>query len=284
MNDVICPLPSHSFDIAPQPGRFREAARQLACFVQREAMASLHSRFLHVLCAAALLAGIAPLFASESNAAETAPYFLLQAVLYLIPLFAVLIGAGSAQAEIEERPFLLSQPVSRFAIVPGKMIALWLLIALAAALLVVPAALAGGDDAALAFIWLNAVGVGGVFLSLGFAAGYATDDRVKAHLAALTLWLLLLAGGDLAALALAHIPAAQARPQAWSALLMLNPLDAVRVGALFTLDRVPFDLAAAPPLARWWLGHPGLWSALICVAWSALATAWSARRAGRIEC
>src|SRR5690349_14654562 len=107
----------------------------LRAFFIRELRAALLNRFVHIFSAAALLAGFAPIFAS-AHAGETAPYFLIQVILYLFPLFALLIGVGSAQSDQEERAFLFTQPAGRGASVLGKFFALWLLIAFAALLLV----------------------------------------------------------------------------------------------------------------------------------------------------
>ena len=253
------------------------ALRALRAFLRRELRAALLNRFVHVFSGAALLAGIAPLFI-ENAGAGAAPYFLLQIVLYLIPLFALLIGTGSAQADQEERPVLLTQPEGRGASVLGKFLALWLLLAIAALLLVLPSAFADTELAPLLFLWLHATGTAAVFLALGLACGFSTNDRVKAHLGSLCLWLVFLAGFDLLALAGAHVPWVQEYPALWTSLLMLNPLDSLRVGALFSFDRIPFDTTQTAPLARWWLANLGLWFTLLSGAWIVAALGWSRRR------
>lgn len=239
---------------------------------------------MHVFSGAALLAGIAPLLADTGPAVgETAPYFLLQAILYLVPLFALLIGAGSAQSDQEERVFFFSQPAGRGASALGKFFALWALISLALVLLVLPSAIGDSALAPLVFLWLLAVGAGGVFLGLGLAAGFSTNDRVKAHLAALCVWLVFLAGFDLAALAGANFPSIQKMASLWIALLMVNPLDSLRIGALFSMGRVPFDASQVPALAQWWLAHPGISFAAVSVFWMTAALLWSDVRLERAE-
>lgn len=254
----------------------------LRAFFLRELRVALLNRFVHVFSGAALLAGIAPLLAdSGSTAGETAPYLLIQAILYLVPLFALLIGAGSAQSDQEERVFLFSQPAGRGASLLGKFLALWLLISLAAMLLALPSAIGESALASLGFLWLRAAGAGGVFLCLGLASGFSTNDRVKAHLAALCIWLVFLAGFDLAALAAVHFPAVQKMPSLWAALLMANPLDSLRIGALLSLDRVPFDASQAPALARWWLSHPGVCFTMVSAFWMTIGLWWSGFRLER---
>jgi ABC-2 type transport system permease protein/Cu-processing system permease protein len=261
---------------SPLPDNFR-AVR--ACF-GRELRASLLNRFVHVFSAAVLMAGLVPLFMDQSHGDGT-PYFLLQALLYLVPLFALLVGVGSAQSDQDENPFLLTQPVNRSVFVTGKFLALALLLGTAMLLLVLPSALSDTAIAPLAFLWLCGAGTGAIFVAFGLTCGFALRDRVKAHLVALCLWLLFLAGFDLAALAGAHLPIVQAHSGIWAALLMLNPLDALRIGALFSIDKVPFDSSQAAPFVQWWLQHVTLWFVLLATGWTAFALKLSAHRLER---
>lgn len=239
------------------------------------------NRFIYFYSAAMLATGLAALGGEHSG--DTSPYFLLQAILYLVPLFALLIGTGCAQSDQEERVFLLTQPIPRGCIVFGKFAALWSLLSVAAGLLLVPSALGDTALAPLGLLWGNAVCISGVFLALGLAAGFSTSDRVKAHLTALCVWLLLLAGFDLLALAAAHVPGMEMHEAVWVSALMANPLDALRVGALFSLDQLPFDASHAPLISRWWIAHPEIWVAVISSIWIALGLGWSTFQMHREE-
>lgn len=253
-------------------------------FFWRELHAAFLNRLILVFCGIALVAGLIPVLADPGrDLTETALYALLQAGLYLIPLFAILIGVGSAQSEQEEHPLLMSQPIERGARVWGKFSALWVLNGVAVSLLVLPAALAGCRLGALGYLWLHIVAVGGVFAALGLAVGFSSSDRVKSHMIGLSLWLFLLVGVNILSLLAAQTPFIQEWPQTWLVALMLNPLDALRIGTMFTLERIPFDLAAAPALARWWLGNLSLWFALLCVAWIVAALTWSRLRMERSD-
>lgn len=256
--------------------------RAIRAFFRRELRAALLNRFVHVFSAVTLLAGIAPQTLDLASG-DAAPYFLLQVILYILPLFSLLIGVGSAQSDQEERAFLFTQPAGRSASLLGKYFALWLLLSAAALLLVLPSAIGDTALAPLGFLWLHAVGIAGVFLALGLAAGFWTTDRVKAHLTALAVWLVFLVGFDLIALLGAHTPWVRERPMLWTAVLMSNPLDALRVGTLFSVDQIPFDRAQAPTLVRWWLDHLSLWFILLCALWIALSLLWSGRRLERLS-
>lgn len=256
----------------------------ILAFFARELHAAVLNRLVIAFSVIALLAGFLPLFGDVTgDPTATVASILLQASLYIVPLLALFIATTSAQSETEEQPFLMSQPVPRGSRVIGKFLALWLLIAVAALLLVMPAAFVGARLGALVFLWLHALGIGGVFAAVGLAIGFSTTDRVKAHLLALGVWLLLLAGGDLLALGLAQSATIQRFPDVWLATLMANPLDALRISGLLTLDRVPFDPADAPPLGRWWLANLGLWFALLSALWMVGSLAWSRFRLEQTE-
>ena len=66
-------------------------------------------------------------------------------------------------------------------------------------------------------------------------------------------------------------------------LLMLNPLDAFRVHALFALEQIPAEAANKTPLANWWITHAALWFLIISAAWSFVATALATMRLNRWE-
>lgn len=242
----------------------------------RELHVAFLNRLVLVFCGVCLLVGGIPVWTDPGrDFSETALYALLQAGLYLIPLFAILIGVGSAQNEQEEHLLLMSQPMSRGTRVWGKFAALGVLVAGAVFLLVLPAAIAGCRLGALGFLWFHIAGVGGVFLALGLAVGFSGTDRVKAHMVGLSVWLILLAGWNVLALVAAQITMVQEWPQAWVSLLMVNPLDALRISAMFSLDKIPFEVGTAPALAQWWLAHLSLWFVILCVGWIGAALAWS---------
>ena len=69
----------------------------------------------------------------------------------------------------------------------------------------------------------------------------------------------------------------------WVALLMLNPLDAFRIQALFAMEQIPAEAANKTPLAAWWLTHATLWLAIVSTAWSAALLFLTSRRLERAE-
>jgi len=247
----------------------------------RELRASLLNRYVQVFSLLALGGGIAAVMLSEEDGA--AAFFLLQIALYFVSLFALLAGVSSARAESEEWPILFAQPAPRSASIVGKFLALAAIFSGGLALLFAPACFTPESFATLAQLYGQTLGLATVFGSIGLCAGFLAGDRVQGLIAGISAWLFLLFGVDLAMLLAAQWPLLQAAPDVWVAFLMLNPLDAFRIQALFALEQIPAEAANKTPLAGWWLTHTGLWLAMLCAAWIAGLLLLTSRRLSRME-
>ncbi len=248
------------------------APAPLRALLLREVRGAISSRYLQIFCALALLGGIAAVV--MAGAAEL---FLLQLALYFVSLFALLVGVNSARAESDEWPLLFAQPLPRAAWLAGKFLALTLIFACALLLLFIPAIFASATLAALAALYVYTLELAALFLSLGLVAGYRARDRVQGVVLAVVAWLTLLVGFDLIALLGARWSLLQQFPDVWLALLMLNPLDAFRVQALFAMAQIPAELAGQTALAGWWIKYSGLWFAILCPVWISIFL-WSTAR------
>ena len=253
----------------------------LRAVLLREFRAALLNRYVQVFSVLALGGGIAGVTLSEEKGA--AAFFLLQIALYFVTLFALLVGVSSARAEAEEWPILFAQPAPRWASVIGKFIALTTILSGVLALLFAPALITEGAPAALAQLYVQTLGLAAVFGSVGMCAGFLASDRVQGLIVSVSAWLFLLFGLDLVALLAAQWPPLQETPDAWVAILMLNPLDAFRIQALFALEQIPPESANKTPLAHWWLTHAGLWLAMLSTAWTAGLLLITNRHLGRLE-
>lgn len=253
----------------------------LSSFYRRELRIALGSRLMVALPLAGLALGVAPLLThSRDELAVAAPLFLLQGLLYGLPLAGIMAGTGSCQAEADEAPLLASLPVCRMARAVGKFAGLMTVLAGATLLAVLPSVLAGVGVGTGLLLLGYGLGIASLFTALGMLCGLAIRDGVKAHFAALLLWLLLTLGTGLAGyVSLGGL--AQAHPALWAAALMLSPLDALRVGVLFSVQSAPFAMDALPGLTRWWLLHPGLWFAILATATTAGFLTVSARASSR---
>ncbi len=259
---------------------FAETAA-LRAVLLREFRDALINRYFQVFSALSLLGGAAAIVFSEDG--NSVAFLILQVALYFVSLFALLAGASSAQSEREEWQMLLAQPVPRSAYVIGKFIAYLSIFGAVLMLLFLPGFVAGSGALRIALLYLQTLLLAAAFLALGLAAGFLAHDRAQALIAAVSAWLILLFGIDLAALFAARWDFVQKLPDLWVCLLMLNPLDSFRIEALFALEQIPAEAANKTPLASWWIAHAGLWFGLIAVVWSAALMALAGRRLNRWE-
>lgn len=247
----------------------RSALRGFDAFFRREFSAGKANRSLIVFPLVLLAAGLTPAF--SGNVAETAELYLLQALLYLLPLFAIIVGTSAAQADSAENLLLGSLPVSRTARVTGKFTALFLLVGVAQAGLFVPSLIAGVQVSSVLALWGYGLGIGAVFLALGLLLGFRTDDGVRAHLFALGVWLLVTFGFGVGAWLLTASGWAQRFPGTWLFFLGSSPLEALRVGVLFSVEAVPFARDTLPGPGRLWLEYPGAWFTIVALVWTGVA-------------
>lgn len=236
----------------------------LRAIVRREVTTTLHNRYLQVF-AALLLVGSGTVVGT-SGAASSVAFGMLLLLLYVVPLFAVLVGVHAAHEDAEERALLLSHPVPRGTYVLGKLatlagaFALVLTLALAPTAWRVasaaPVAVLGGLGLALILIWG----------STGLAVGAWTASRSRGLMGALCAWFGSLVLYDLATLALAG--AMQAWPSAWVALLLLNPSDAVRLAGMTALEGVAFTAPGSSAGVATLLAWTPAWVGVLTVAWT----------------
>jgi hypothetical protein len=258
-----------------------ETLAPIYAILRREFRSARLNRYVQIFSVLALGGGIGAVTASESPGA--AVFFLLQVAIYFVSLFALLIGVSAARAETEEWPILFSQPALRTACVAGKFIALWIIFCGVLALLFAPALLFEPAPATVAALFAQTLGLAAIFGSLGLGVGFLATDRVQGLILSVTAWLFLLFGVDLVALLAAQWEPLQRAPDVWVAALMLNPLDAFRIQALFALEQIPAESANKTPLANWWLNHSGLWLGVLSTIWTSGLLLVTVRRLNRAE-
>jgi ABC-type transport system involved in multi-copper enzyme maturation permease subunit len=236
-------------------------ASAVRAFFGREIRTVFRNRFFHVFAVLALTGGWSAVALGPSPG--SIPFILLQLTLYLVPLFAVLIAISSAHGELEEYPFLFSQPISRFALVLGKWVALGCACAVILLLTYLPALLTSPSVGKLLLLGGQSLCLSGIFVGLGLAVGFSTSDRGRGLIYALVIWLLLLVGYDLLAWLAAQFPVAQKFPGVWFSALVLNPLDAVRIATLFSLEEIPFNVPGENAVVLFWCAHLGKWVVIV---------------------
>lgn len=284
--------PSQAPEPSPAEGEKKQVVRKFnvpplrefhafRAILGREIHAAFMNRYLQTFTILALFGGLASVWMSDNI--EAIAHLTLQACLYGIPLFAMLLGVSSARMESEEWPMLFSQPVRRSSIFLGKFLSAWGVFTLLLAVLFVPGLFVGASVGGTLMRWIESTGLGAVFVALGLYVGVSAGDRVRALIAGLVAWLVLFFAFDLAALGLAGWEFMQKFPSFWIALLMLNPLDAFRIQALFNLEQIPAETAAKAPLAAWWLDNANICFFLIAILWTALLLVFTIRRMNRVE-
>jgi len=202
---------------------------------------------------------------------------LVNAVLLFVPLMGLSVGAQALAGDRERGTllYLLAQPVSRAEVFCGKALgaALALLAALALGFGLAGVALAaGGAGDAGAFVGLAAFTglLALASLGLGFVLSSLTRTSATAGGAAMLAWLALVFFSDLglAGLTLATRPA----PAAMLALLLVNPLQVFKLGAIYSLQATLDTLGAVGQFAlyRFGTGLPAVLVAVL-VGWSLAA-------------
>lgn len=249
--------------------------------LRREATTTFHNRFVQIFAVIVLGGSIA--VGALSGRPSAIPFGLLLLFLYVVPLFGLLIGVSAAHEEYDERAFLWSQPVPRAVYVLGKTVTL--VGALAAVLLVAlgAGAVAGAAAGTLALLWGLGVALVLVSVSAGVTVGQYTSGRARGLMMALALWFGAFALYDALALGLSGLDVMQELPVFWVGLLLVNPVDAVRLTGLFGLENVPFSV---PGEAAWmaelvtWLPT---WVALLTVVWTVGLLVLACRRLHRLD-
>ncbi len=252
---------------------------------------------------------IAPVFAALALAVAASGYVLsgghgvqdfartaaslVQLVLLLTPLLALLGGVLALLPEPGAGELLFSQPLARRSILLGKMTGL--LLALIAAQAV------GFGAAGAVVLWhagweglagFAALGFGAAILTAIFvgiaallAAGMPGRRRARALAAALVVWFGAVILFDVIALGAASLLPSGPASRLLIVAVLLNPVDAVRTGALLGSQGTTAFGAASLAFFRFTGGAGGaaLWIGASLAFWIALPTLLAIRRLGRAD-
>ena len=206
--------------------------------------------------------------------------------LFLAPLVALALGAGSIAGERERRTldYLLAQPLSRSELVAGKYLGMLAALVLATFVGFAPAwvlvATRAGAGAALHFAVFPALAslLAAALLAVGVAISVMSPSWASALSIAIFFWFVSVVMYDLLLMSVllgAGLPTA-----ALAVLLVANPADAVRVLVVLSLEP---DLYLLGPAGAWLLGKLGVAGTAVllvaCVlAWSVAALAFACFR------
>lgn len=217
---------------------------------------------------------------------------LVQLNLLLVPLVSLVTGVLALSPERGSAEILFSQPVSRHAILFGKLLGLFGALAAAQAI--------GLGAAGLVIFWrsgqLGLAGYGLLFLGsllltaifLGLAAVLAsggTGRRARALALALIMWFVAVVLFDVAALGIASLLPSGMASRVLILAVLVNPIGAVRTGALLAIQGTTAFGAASLAFLRFTKGPAGAAAILTLsvLVWLALPLWIAARRMARAD-
>jgi Cu-processing system permease protein len=218
---------------------------------------------------------------------------LMQLVLLLVPLTALIMGVLALTPERGSAELLYAQPVARGDVLVGSLLGLFQALVAAQSLGfgaagVVIFANAGGEGLpGFVMVWAGSIALTAVFLALAalVSAGQFGRRRVRALAAAVVLWFVLALLLDIVALGAASFLRSGHASRLLIGSVLLNPIGAVRTGALLAIEGTAAFGAASLALLRFTGGVAGaavlIGSSLLL--WIVLPAAFAVRRLGRMD-
>ncbi len=218
---------------------------------------------------------------------------LVQLVVLVVPLAALVMGVLALAPERGAAELLFSQPVSRSAILLGKLLGLFAALSVAEALGFGAAGLvvfsSAGQEGAGGYVLLvlGSVLLTAVFLAIAafLGAGAVGRRRTRALALALVVWFSAVILLDLAALGIASLLRSGAASRLLILSVMLNPASAFRTGALLAVEGNAAFGSASLALLRFTGGPVGAGFALVgsIAAWIVLPALAAAHRLARVD-
>ena len=218
---------------------------------------------------------------------------LVQLVVLLVPLTALVIGVLALASERGAAELLFSQPVPRRTILLGRILGLFQALAAAQALGFGAAGLVvfsqSGEEGLSGYLALVASSLllTAVFLGLAavLAAGAVGRRRARALALALVVWFVAVVLFDVAALGLASLLRSGAASRVLIVSALVNPVGAVRTGALLVIEGTAAFGAASLALLRFTHGPLGaaVLIALSLVFWVLAPTLLAIARLRRVD-
>jgi Cu-processing system permease protein len=190
---------------------------------------------------------------------------LVQLVTLLVPLAALIVGVMSFTAERGAAELLYSQPVSRATILTGQMLGVFVallcaqLVGFGAAGVVIFSS-SGGWGAGAYFVLIAASALlTAIFVAAAAAAGAGSvgRGRLRAIAVALVVWFAAVVLFDLAALGAASLLPSGHASRLLIASVIVNPVDAIRTGALLASTGTTAFGSASLAFFRFTKGNAG---------------------------
>jgi Cu-processing system permease protein len=217
---------------------------------------------------------------------------LLQLILLLTPLTSLVIGVPALAPERGAAELLFSQPVSRRTILLGKLLGLFAALSAAQALglggagLVIFSRSSAIGLGGYALLFLGALALTAIFLGLAaLLVSGGVGRRSRGLALALIVWFGAVVLFDVAALGLATLLRSGSASRLLITATLVNPVDAVRTGALLGIQGSTAFGAASLALLRFTRGPGGAGALLLMsvLLWIGVPAALAVRRLGRAD-
>jgi Cu-processing system permease protein len=218
---------------------------------------------------------------------------LVQVVLLLVPLASLVFGVLALTPDRGAAELLYSQPVSRAAVLVGKILGLFEAMTAAQAIgfgaagLVVFSQSGGSGLAGFLGVVVGSGVLTAVFLALAalVAGGAGARRRTRALAIALVVWFASVVLYDVAALGVASLLSSGSASRLLIVSVLVNPVDAVRTGSLLAVEGTAAFGAASLAFLRFTSGPAGAaaWIACSLLAWTVAPLLLAARRLKRAD-
>jgi Cu-processing system permease protein len=217
---------------------------------------------------------------------------LVQLVLLLVPLTSLLIGVLALVADRGAAELLFSQPVSRPTILLGQLLGLFAALLAAQAIgfgaagLVIFSQSGGEGVASFVALFGTSAALTAVFLGMAaFIAAGNTGRRGRALAQAIVVWFVAVVLFDLAAIAIASLLRSGHASRLLIIAVLVNPVDALRTGALLAIEGTAAFGAGSLALLRFTHGPAGAYLLLAgsTIAWTIGPIALAVRRLARAD-
>ena len=218
---------------------------------------------------------------------------LVELVALVVPLAALLMGVLALAPERGTAELLYAQPVARRTVLLGKLLGLFAALSAAesvgfgAAGLVIFSQAGEEGGAGYALLVLGSILLTAAFLAIAalLAAGAVGRRRVRALALAIVVWFVAVVLLDVAALGAASLLPSGLASRVLIVSVIVNPVGAVRTGALLAIEGTAAFGAASLALLRFTRGEAGAAAALAAsiALWIVVPAALAVRRLGRVD-
>ncbi len=218
---------------------------------------------------------------------------LVQLVVLVVPLASLLMGVLALAPERGTAELLFSQPISRRAILVGKLLGLFTALAaaeivgfgLAGVVVFSTTGEEGGGGYALLVVCSFLLTATFLAVAALIAAGAVGRKRIRALALALVVWFVAVILFDLVALGVASLLPSTAASRLLVVSVIANPAGAVRTGALLGIEGTAAFGSASLAFLRFTGGpaRAGVLIVLSVLAWMVLPVVAAARRLSRVD-